>query len=182
MPRKVDHDAERARLAKAAVDLFAARGFARVSMRAAAEGLGVSTGTLYHYFRDKADLFTAVVETVVETDVAEAASGLRILPADARIGALLQATSASLDRLVRDYRVLIEAVAVHPGTFDPAIAAARERYQAAVMDVFELDAGQAELVLLSLSGLILRALCGDRGTDLPALQQNLQGRLKEAQR
>ena len=174
MPRRVDHDAERLRLARASVDLFAAKGFARVSMRAAAEALGVSTGTLYHYFRDKADLFDAVVTTVVESDVAEVGAGLRMLAASARLGALLQATVAPRDRLVRDYRVLIEAVAVLPGAFDPAIARARRQYQIAVMDVLDLDEASAELVLLALSGMILRALCGDRGTDVAALQRSLQ--------
>ena len=45
MPRIVDHAAERSELARRSTALFAQHGYAGLSMRKAAEGLGVSTGT-----------------------------------------------------------------------------------------------------------------------------------------
>ena len=55
MPKVVDHDQQRSDLLAAAFDLFADRGYSATSMRALASGLGVSTGTLYHYFSGKDD-------------------------------------------------------------------------------------------------------------------------------
>jgi AcrR family transcriptional regulator len=181
VPRIVDRADQRVLLARAALELFAREGFSRVTMRGAAEAVGVSTGTLYHYFTDKADLFAAVVDTVVETDVLEVGAGLLALPLPLRLGGLLEATQHGIDRLVRDYRVLIDAVAMQPGRFSDSMAEARERYRLAVMGVLQIDAAHADLVLLALSGLILRAICGDTGTDLNALRVALQRQLQETE-
>jgi AcrR family transcriptional regulator len=57
MPKIVDHNEYRKNLLDRAFDLFAQKGFAAVTMREIAQGLGVSTGTLYHYFPSKEALF-----------------------------------------------------------------------------------------------------------------------------
>lgn len=57
MPKIVDHNEYRKNLLGRAFDLFAQKGFAAVTMREIAQGLGVSTGTLYHYFPSKEALF-----------------------------------------------------------------------------------------------------------------------------
>lgn len=56
MPKKVDHDSYRQELISAYFDLFAKRGYLDVPMREIASTLGVSTGTLYHYFPNKKSL------------------------------------------------------------------------------------------------------------------------------
>lgn len=72
--------AERTRsvLLKTARDRFATDGYSATSTPAIAEEAGVSRGALYHHYRDKADLFHAVVEhefaavaAVIETSAAE---------------------------------------------------------------------------------------------------------------
>ncbi len=60
----------RADLIAAARALFAERGYAAVGTPEIAAAAGVSRGALYHQFRDKSDLFTAVVEQV-EAELAE---------------------------------------------------------------------------------------------------------------
>lgn len=57
MPKIVDHDQYRAELLAKSFDLFTSHGYAAITMRQIAIGLGVSTGTLYHYFKNKETIF-----------------------------------------------------------------------------------------------------------------------------
>lgn len=70
---KTKHDlrseATRQRLVAAARGLFAERGYAGVGTEEIVQAAGVTRGALYHQFRDKADLFAAVTETV-QADIA----------------------------------------------------------------------------------------------------------------
>jgi AcrR family transcriptional regulator len=69
MPKIVDHDLYRKELLNQAFDLFAEKGYATITMRQIAQGLGVSTGTLYHYFPSKEALFEQVVEEQTQHDI-----------------------------------------------------------------------------------------------------------------
>ena len=80
MPKIVDHDAQRIVLLDQAFEIFADQGYAALSMRGLAQGIGVSTGTLYHYFDSKDAIFEQMVHRVAERDVAAA---LATLPAAA---------------------------------------------------------------------------------------------------
>ncbi len=60
MPRIVDHEQQRQEFLAGALKLFARHGYAGVTMRQVAAELGVSTGTLYHYFSGKHDLFAQI--------------------------------------------------------------------------------------------------------------------------
>lgn len=72
MPKIIDHDRYRAELIEGCRELFAQRGYRALSMRQVAAALGVSTGTLYHYFPDKRALFTQVVEATAQDDALRA--------------------------------------------------------------------------------------------------------------
>ncbi|NIP78742.1 MAG: TetR family transcriptional regulator, partial [Gemmatimonadetes bacterium] len=50
----------------AAGDEFAAHGYSRASLNRIIEAAGISKGSLYYYFDDKADLFASVVMETVE--------------------------------------------------------------------------------------------------------------------
>ncbi|MEM7064644.1 MAG: TetR/AcrR family transcriptional regulator [Cyanobacteria bacterium P01_B01_bin.77] len=69
MPKIVDHDRYRKELLNSCLDLFAERGYGSITMRQIAKGLGVSTGTLYHYFPSKEDIFIQLVQELCEQDV-----------------------------------------------------------------------------------------------------------------
>lgn len=57
-------EATRQRLVTAARGLFAERGYAGVGTEEIVQAAGVTRGALYHQFRDKAALFSAVAETI----------------------------------------------------------------------------------------------------------------------
>ncbi|MDX2272456.1 MAG: TetR/AcrR family transcriptional regulator [Cyanobacteriota bacterium] len=69
MPKIVDHALVRQELLAKAFDLFAEKGYGSLSMRELAKGLGVSMGSLYHYFPSKKDLFWQLMEHEVLQDV-----------------------------------------------------------------------------------------------------------------
>jgi AcrR family transcriptional regulator len=69
MPKIVDHKLYRQELLSKCFDLFAAKGYGSITMRQIAQGLGVSTGTLYHYFPNKKLLFEQLIEQMAERDV-----------------------------------------------------------------------------------------------------------------
>jgi AcrR family transcriptional regulator len=63
-------EATRQRLTAAARGLFAERGYAGVGTEEIVQAAGMTRGALYHQFRDKADLFAAVAETI-HAEIAE---------------------------------------------------------------------------------------------------------------
>ncbi len=76
MPKIVDHDLYRQELLSKCFDLFAEKGYSAITMRQIAEGLSVSTGTLYHYFPSKQALFEQLVEAGCERDLSMASAEL----------------------------------------------------------------------------------------------------------
>lgn len=64
MPKIVDAQQYRQELLSKCFDLFAEKGYANVTTREIAKELGVSTGTLYHYFPNKQVLFEQLAEQV----------------------------------------------------------------------------------------------------------------------
>lgn len=69
MPKIVDRKQYRKELLSKCFDLFAQKGYASITMRQIAQGLGVSTGTLYHYFPSKEALFYQLVEELTQQDI-----------------------------------------------------------------------------------------------------------------
>ena len=69
MPKIVDRDQYRKELIEKSFDLFAEKGYASITMREIAQGLGVSTGTLYHYFPSKEALFLQLMKELTQQDI-----------------------------------------------------------------------------------------------------------------
>lgn len=91
MPKIIDHDRYRAELVAGCRELFARRGYRALSMREIAASLGVSTGTLYHYFPDKRSLFTQCVDAATQDDALQIIANVdRAAPPRARLAALLR--------------------------------------------------------------------------------------------
>jgi len=69
-------DARPAEIVAAALEAFAARGFAATRLDDVAKRAGISKGTLYLYFRNKEDLFKAVVREALLPNLARAEARL----------------------------------------------------------------------------------------------------------
>lgn len=76
MPRIVDPIQVRRELLGRCFDLFARKGYSALTTRELCQELGISMGTLYHYFPSKAALFEQLVEDLVQRDVLQAAKAL----------------------------------------------------------------------------------------------------------
>ena len=79
--RAKQSEATRGKLLRAGRELFARRGFADVPTEEIVGRAGVTRGALYHHFRDKRDLFAAVVEQV-EQEVVERIAGAALTQDD----------------------------------------------------------------------------------------------------
>lgn len=73
MPKIVDRDRYRKELLNKCFELFAEKGYSSVTMREIGSGIGVSTGTLYHYFPSKESLFEQLIEYLSYEDTKEEA-------------------------------------------------------------------------------------------------------------
>jgi AcrR family transcriptional regulator len=69
VPKIVDREEYRKELLTQCFNIFAERGYGATTMRQISQGLGVSTGTLYHYFPNKRALFEQLVEEVTNRDI-----------------------------------------------------------------------------------------------------------------
>jgi len=74
-PKYVDHDQYRRELLHQCFELVAQQGYAAITMRQLTEHLGVSMGTLYHYFKDKQALFEQLVEEMARQNAPVQPSG-----------------------------------------------------------------------------------------------------------
>jgi AcrR family transcriptional regulator len=76
MPKIVDHDAYRNELLQKYFDDFAHRGYNDVTMREIADSLGVSTGTLYHYFPTKKSILENMLQLASRRDISGAVASI----------------------------------------------------------------------------------------------------------
>lgn len=180
MPKIVDHAHMREGLVEGCVRLFGERGYASLTMREVAAQLGVSTGTLYHYFPGKDALFEAVVRAVAQQDLGAAALLADVPPGPrARLAALLAHVEAHEDRFARQLLVLLEVRRFH-GEAEGPLAVVRESAAAyvAAIDLF-LGTGDlrvARLVFVAINGLLVQRLVDHRRTELSG-QLDLLARL-----
>ena len=157
MPKIVDHNAYREELLQAAFALFARQGYGEVSMRQLADALGVSTGTLYHYFPSKESLFQQAVIRVVSRDLdawQEAVAHLDSL--DDKLRALFDLILAQREDLTSALLLTIDFYRRRqPVGGETAIMAALEDYMNAVAGLLALPREVCSLLLAALDGLLL---------------------------
>lgn len=163
MPKIVDHDRYRQELLSKSFDLFADKGYGSVTMRQVARTLGVSTGTLYHYFPSKQDLFEQLVEVISQNDVNQALKELQGMQT-------LQEKAAALgEYLVKNEDYFIKWTYILVDFYQhrdfkefqksDAFVRTNERYTQAIYDLLGIqDKKMATFVLSFIDGLLLEKL------------------------
>ncbi|MEM8604047.1 MAG: TetR/AcrR family transcriptional regulator, partial [Cyanobacteria bacterium P01_H01_bin.121] len=96
MPKIVDHEQYRKELLGGCLQIFAERGYGSATMRQIAKGLGVSTGTLYHYFPSKESIFMQLIQELCEQDIST------FLAQAPQSGTLAERLQAALDFVVQN--------------------------------------------------------------------------------
>ncbi len=163
MPKIVDHDQYRKELLSKCFDLFAEKGYGSITMRQIAEGLRVSTGTLYHYFPSKQALFEQLMEEVCQQDVSMAMaelSGTQTLPE--RLEIIGKILIKQEDYLIKWTYLLID-FCQHQNfkgmqNID-AFNRMNERYKQAIFDILGIqEPALAAFIFLFFDGLIFERL------------------------
>ena len=154
VPKIVDHEQRRAEILEQSLSLFASEGYGRVTMRALATHLGVSTGVVYHYFAGKEALFSAMLRHLGQMNVATALDGL---PKDADAAARLATlVGFMIDRWAHMQQVLLVSLdytRAHRG--DDLVAEVLDVYrQALIADFADGDSQKANIALSVLLGLL----------------------------
>jgi TetR/AcrR family acrAB operon transcriptional repressor len=137
--------ATRHRLLDAAETLFQARGVSRTSLQDIATEAGATRGAIYWHFKDKADLFNAMMERVtlpLEQSLQTAQPPVAGEPRDA-LAQLRVALTAALLQLTADPKLrCVVDIAMQKVEYVDELHAVRERHRA-VRDQCVRDIGQA---------------------------------------
>lgn len=171
MPKIVDRDLYRQELLSKCFDLFAEKGYGSITMRQISQGLGVSTGTLYHYFPSKKELFLQLIQEVVEKDIlnatAESEGATTLKERAIALGKYLhkyQDYHIKWNYLLVDFYQHQDAEGVNDSSIIKMIC---ERYQQEIYRFlgFE-DKTIANFILCLIDGLILERLMKNEEIDL----------------
>jgi AcrR family transcriptional regulator len=110
MPKIVDRDRYRKQLLAQSFELFAEIGYGNITMRQIANRLGVSTGTLYHYFPSKEAMFLQLVEEQTQQDIANFLDRSSSIPTDlrSRIKAIFNFVSENRDYFTKQSIVCLD--------------------------------------------------------------------------
>lgn len=167
MPKIVDHDAMRVRILTQSFGLFATKGVSAVTMRGIARQVGVSTGTLYHYFETKDHLFAELVKHYAADDIREV---IATLPQDAtpevRLRALMRFVGAAQTQLQRFILLMLDDVRQRGGA-TPVVVDGLNVYREAIADQLgDLDPDFGTVLLDVLLGGLVRRLLDPSSPDV----------------
>ncbi|HEY9887550.1 MAG TPA: TetR/AcrR family transcriptional regulator [Candidatus Obscuribacterales bacterium] len=176
MPKIVDRDRYRQELLSHCLALFADKGFRAVTMRQIAASVGVSTGTLYHYFPDKESIFVQLVKENCEKDVAEFFAQV---PAEGDVGTKLRRVMAFfLDHLAAYQQEVLIWVDFHQHcrhTHHPEGTVLQQFWQhthGQLTAYLALPPEQVSVILTFMDGLLLQCLY-DHSAEVVAQQAEM---------
>ena len=161
MPKIVDHDQYRKELLMKSFDLFAQKGYSSITMRQLAQGLGVSTGTLYHYFPSKEALFWQLVEEQTQQDILNFLTEARDVQAlPERIETLMNFVTKNEDYFLKQMSVWVDFCQQQDKEVmnHEVLRRASEQTNQTIADYLHQDRVIADFILTFLNGLILRRL------------------------
>lgn len=168
MPKIVDHDRYRKELLHGCFDLFAERGYGSITMRQIAKGLGVSTGTLYHYFPSKESIFMQLVQELFERDISTFfAQAPDVQTLEERLQAITDFALQNAQYYYQQFLLWVDFVQQTrdaPNTEVPFLRQVWERTRETLADYLQIsDAVLVDFVMVFIDGLFVQYIYG-RGT------------------
>ena len=164
MPKIVDAQKYRQELLSKCFDLFAEKGYANVTTRQIAKELGVSTGTLYHYFPNKQVLFEQLAEQVCRQDEEAIAHLDKSQSISERITALEELLIENQEYVVKqtaiwlDFRQQLSAQEVKDNLVFQQI---NSRYEQAILELLDLeDSHLAKFIWTLVDGISINQIDG----------------------
>ena len=160
MPKVVDHQQYRKELLSKSFNLFAQKGYATVTMRQIAQELGVSTGTLYHYFPSKEALFLQLVLEQTQEDTLNFQSATKdVGTLSERIATLMEFVDYNKDYFCQQILIWIDFYRTkEPQEFfeNEILKQANKKVREVIRDYLHLeDQTVVDLVVNLLHGLLL---------------------------
>lgn len=163
MPKIIDHHQYRKELLMKSFDLFAQKGYSSITMRQLAQELGVSTGTLYHYFPSKEALFWQLVEEQTQQEILEfltEAGDIKSLPE--RIEALINFVAKNEDYFLKQMSLWVDFCQQQDSneiSNHEVLKRSSEQTKQTIADYLQIpDQAIADFICTFLDGLILRRL------------------------
>ena len=156
MPKIVDHSAYRDELLAQAFPVLARRGMA-CPIRELAREIGVSTGTLYHYFPNKRALFESLAEFMArgQIEAAKALSASIYNKADLfnRLMDMAYSGRAEITALIL---LSVDTLRQqNPGEMRNFFQTYFKRYAKALSELLDITTDQAHLIIACADGLLL---------------------------
>jgi AcrR family transcriptional regulator len=121
MPKIVDREQYRKQLLTESFELFAEIGYGKITMRQLAQKLGISTGTLYHYFPSKEAMFLQLVEELVQRDISNFLIHAESVSPDirSRVSAIIDFTQENRDYFSKQLIIWLDYYQQQAGREDP---------------------------------------------------------------
>jgi AcrR family transcriptional regulator len=183
------HDS-RDEILKAAIDLFATRGFHETSMAEVARAAGVSKALIFWHFKSKEELFVAVLGKLLEPYVIDFAEEAGVLDEKAQLLKLIESYLLFVRENASSIRFLVAQILHDERSKDSLsnqVLALYEGYQTLVTDLIGRAQAKgicicrfppqaaAAFLLATLNGLLLgHMLLGGRSADLEASMKMLR--------
>ncbi|MEO0409167.1 MAG: TetR/AcrR family transcriptional regulator [Cyanobacteria bacterium P01_A01_bin.135] len=179
MPKVVDHERYRRELLMGCFDLFAAQGYGTITMRQIAKGLGVSTGTLYHYFPSKESIFMQLVQELFERDLSTFfAQASEALSLEERLQAVADFALQNAQYYYQQMLLWVDFVQQSREASGDEVACLRqvwERTHSALADYLQLsDPDLVDFIVVFLDGLFVQHIYGRDAEDAAWFQQQCQ--------
>ncbi|WP_110987643.1 TetR/AcrR family transcriptional regulator [Acaryochloris thomasi] len=179
MPKVVDHERYRKELLNGCAELFAQKGYGSITMRQIAEGLSVSTGTLYHYFESKETIFVQLVQELCEQDISSfLAQAPEAKTLEARLQAIMDFVFMHLQHYQQQLLLWVDFFQQTQKEGHEQVNFLRQvwnRSRDALTEYLQLsDAAMADFLMVFIDGLIVQYIYNRETQDANWLQHQSQ--------
>ena len=143
MPKVVDHEARKEQIIARASTMIAEQGYDRLTMRALAADMDITTGMITHYYKSKDDILFAALQGVHDRFYTRASSAIGGRKGLEAIRARMQASLPLSPSVRQDWAIIFQfwASATRKPEFARYMSKEHKRLQA--MDIANLEYAQA---------------------------------------